>query len=280
MTQQYNWQNMLIGRYRTIRLLKSGSMVEVWLAEDIYLHRQMALKLLPVTATTDRASQDAFQREAQTTAQLEHPNILPIHDFGVQNGPEVGLIYLAMPYISGGSLQDRIRSAQGPLPFREALNYLRQAAQAIDYAHSRQIIHGNIRPANMLLQESHLCLINFGLPTPTVPDISVQSYMAPDQKAIPASDRYSLAVIAYQLLTGHLPFTDNSPINILIKHLNEAPPSPRQFNAVLSPQVEQALLHGLAKPPVDRPTTCMALVEALGTGRTGILSARCSYSPF
>jgi serine/threonine protein kinase/WD40 repeat protein len=250
-------------------------MGEVWLAEDSQLKRQVALKLLPSVRTSDTAYRADFEREARAAAALEHPNILPVHDFGEQPIEQDMIVtYLVTPFISGGSLRDRLRAANGPLPPTEALHYLKQAAQAIDFAHSKGVLHRDIKPANMLLQNSWLYLADFGiaklLTSPTFAGqthsgAGTPEFMAPEQaqrQAEPASDRYSFAVTTYQLLTGQLPFRGN-PLNVLRQQVEEQPPLPRAFNPALPPFVEQLLLWGLAKRPEDRPASCKILVEAL-----------------
>lgn len=273
------WQNTMLGRYRLLRQLGRGGMGEVWLAEDTQLLRQVAIKLLPTVLTTDRGYLDDFAREARAAAALEHPHILPVHDFGEQQiaGDEI-VTYLVTPYMSGGSLRDRILSTQGPLPADEATGYLRQAAQAIDYAHSQQVLHRDIKPANMLLEQAWLFLADFGLAklltsttqrSRTYAGSGTPEYMAPEQargKAEPASDRYSFAITAYQLFTGRVPFKGETPYSTLIMQMTEEPPSPRRFNPELPEAVERAILWGLAKSPSDRPESCMALVHAIEHG--------------
>jgi serine/threonine protein kinase/WD40 repeat protein len=278
-----NWQGKMVGRYRLIQLLGRGGMGEVWLAEDSQLRRQVAAKLLPAVLASDRSYLQNFEREARAAAALEHPHILPVHDFGDQRIAEDEVVtYLIMPHITGGSLRERIQdvteSTHRRLSSNDALHYLRQAAQAIDYAHSRNVIHRDIKPANMLLQQNWLFLADFGLAklitsttlrSRTHAGSGTPEYMAPEQargKAEFASDRYSFAVVAYLLFTGHVPFSGDTYYSVLIKHLTEEPPAPRRFNPSLPQTVEQALLQGLAKQPGDRPTSCMALVTALEHG--------------
>src|SRR5437764_4387556 len=146
MPQLSAWQGKMLGRYQLARLLERGSVSEVWLAEDAQLRHSVAVKLLPRVRTEERQYLQAFEHEAGITASLEHPHILPIHDFGEQQIAEDAMIYLVMPYITDGSLRERLHKAGGPLPPAEAVSYLRQTAEAIDYAHSRQVLHGNIKP--------------------------------------------------------------------------------------------------------------------------------------
>ncbi|HLI07372.1 MAG TPA: protein kinase [Ktedonobacteraceae bacterium] len=273
------WRGRTVGRYSISHLLGRGGMGEVWLATDTQLGRQVALKLLPAVHANDQAYLEAFEREARAAAALDHPNVLPVHDFGKERvAPDMLVTYLIMPYISGGSLRDLIRKVNSPLFPDEALRYLRQAAQAIDYAHSRQVLHRDIKPANMLLQNDWLFLTDFGLArvldsttqhTQTRRGAGTVGYMAPEQAqghAEPASDRYSLAVIAYILLTGQQPFTGDTPYDIILQQMRQDPPLPRQLNPALSPVVQQILLWGLARNPAQRPPTCIAFVQALEQG--------------
>jgi serine/threonine protein kinase/WD40 repeat protein len=270
-----DWRGWTIGRYRMVQLLGRGGMGEVWLANDSQLRRQVALKLLPIDLANGRAFLEDFEREARAAAALEHPNILQVHDFGEQQVDASTVVaYLVMPNITGGSLRDRIRAVNGPLPPGEALSYLRQAANAIDYAHSKQVLHRDIKPANMLLQQNWLFLADFGIAKllssatfagRTHSGAGTPEYMAPEQAqghAVAASDLYSLAITAYQLLTGNLPFRGDT-LTVLRKQIEEEPPRPRQFNPSMPLLVEQALLWGLAKRPVDRPASCALLVDAL-----------------
>lgn len=274
-----NWQNTMLGRYHLTRLLGRGGMGEVWLAEDTQLRRQVAIKLLPTVYANDRNYLHDFEREAQAAAALEHPHILPIHDFGDQQmGDDEIITYLVTPYITGGSLFERIRDAQDYIPPDEVMKYLRQVAAAIDYAHSQNVLHRDIKPANMLLQQDWLFLADFGiakmlthatLRSRTNAGAGTPEYMAPEQiqgKAVSASDRYSFAISAYQLLTKRVPFKGDTLFNTLLKQMSEPPPSPRQFNPTIPEGVEQALLQGLAKQPQDRFASCIALVRALESG--------------
>src|SRR6266704_1396660 len=278
-----NWQGKMVGRYRLIQLLGRGGMGEVWLAEDSQLRRQVAAKLLPAVLASDRSYLQNFEREARAAAALEHPHILPVHDFGDQRIAEDEVVtYLIMPHITGGSLRDRIQdvteSTHRRLSSNEALHFLRQAAQAIDYAHSQNVLHRDIKPANMLLQQEWLFLADFGLaklltsPTfqgGTRAGSGTPEYMAPEQaqgKAEFASDRYSLGIVAYQLFTGYLPFKGETPYETLLKQMKEEPPLPRQRNPALPEAVEQAILQGIVKRAEDRPTSCAALIQSIEQG--------------
>lgn len=271
---------IVLGRYQLLRKIGKGGMGEVWLGEDPRLHRQVAIKTLPVHNQGDSEYLQRFEREARAAAALNHPHILPVHDYGQQVLPDgQAITYIVMPYISGGTLSDRIKALSNsgtPMASEEILTYLSQAADAIDYAHGQNVIHRDVKPSNMLLRgDNWLMLADFGIArivsdqeqlTQAGVGIGTPEYMAPEQaqgKAVAASDNYSLAVIAYQLFTGQLPFKGETPYAMTIQHIMTPPPPPRQFNPNMPPAVEQALLHGLAKEPAERPPTTQAFVSEL-----------------
>ncbi len=269
------WQGHMLGRYRLSRMLGRGGMGEVWLAEDSELHRQVAIKLLPPVLSQEQDYLRTFAEEARTVAALEHPHILPVHDFGeVIQGDDI-ITYLVMPVMSGGSLRDRIKSDSELLPVELSLKFLRQAASAIDYAHSRRVLHRDIKPGNMLLQDDWLYLADFGLAkllststyrSRTHAGAGTPEYMAPEQargKAVGASDLYSLAIIAYQLFTGRLPFRGDNPFAVMVQHINATVPSLRQINPQLPEEMEQVIFKGLSKQSQERYPSSMAFVDAL-----------------
>lgn len=275
-----------LGRYQLLRRIGKGGMGEVWLGEDPRLHRQVAVKTLPMHNQGDHEYSQRFEREARAAAALNHPHILPIHDYGQQLLPEgQAVTYIVMPYISGGTLNDRIKALSNsgtPMSPEKALTVLQQAAEAIDYAHEQNVIHRDIKPSNMLLRgDNWLMLADFGIAriisdqehlTQAGVGIGTPEYMAPEQaqgKAVAASDNYSLAVIAYQLFTGQLPFNAETPYAMTIQHIMSPPPPPRQINPNIPPAVEQALLHGLAKEPAERPASAQAFVAELQLALTG-----------
>ncbi len=269
-----------LGRYQIIRRIGRGGMGDVWLCDDPRLHRQVAIKTLPAQSQQDREFAQRFEREAQASAALGHPHILPIYDYGEQPTTNGQIItYIVMPYISGGSLTERIVAYQSQhmlMPPQEAIAYLLQAAEATDYAHAQGIVHRDIKPGNMLLRDERwLLLTDFGIAqilsnaenvTQTGAGIGTPEYMAPEQaegKAEAASDLYSLAVLAYYLLAGHLPFNAETSYATTIQHMTMPPPPPRQFNPALPPAFEAALLRGLAKHPAERPASARVFVASL-----------------
>jgi serine/threonine protein kinase len=279
-------QQITLGRYRLLQRIGRGGMGEVWLGEDPRLHRQVAIKTLPVHNQGDQEFLQRFEREARAAAALNHPHILPVHDFGEQplaNGQSI--TYLVMPFVQGGSLSDRVQwlmHNRTGMSQQEAIQFLGQAADAIDYAHSQGVIHRDIKPANMLLRaDNWLMLADFGIArmltdqsrlTQTGMGFGTPEYMAPEQaqgQASAASDNYSLAVIAYELFTGRVPFRADTPYATTIQHIMTPPPPPRQINPSISPAVEQVLLQGLAKDPAQRAPAARAFVGMLQQAISG-----------
>lgn len=270
-----DWQGKLIGRYQLEKLLGRGATSEVWLATDTQLRRQVAIKILP-TSTNNQAYLRDFIYEARAAASLEHPHILGIHDFGEQElEPGEVVPYLVLPYVAGGTLAARMKEVSGPLPIQESLRYLRQAALAIDYAHSKRILHRDIKPANMLLRDDWLLLTDFGLAKvlggtmqrgQTYAGSGTPAYMASEQimgQAIPASDRYSLAVVAYQLFTGRTPFHGATPAETIAQQMHSPLPPPRSLNPQIPVTVENLLMVALSRNTELRPPSCLDLVNAL-----------------
>ncbi len=258
-----------LGRYQLLERIGRGGMGEVWLSEDPRLRRKVAIKTLPPHSRYDTEFSSRFKLEAQATAALNHPHILPIHDYGEELLPNGKFVnYIVMPYIEGGSLAtyiDDLADKHMGISQQEAIHFLIQMAEAIDYAHQQGVIHRDIKPGNMLMRSRDwLLLTDFGIArvlnntrhyTQTNIPAGTPEYMAPEQaqgQAEASSDIYSLAVIAYQFITGRLPFSAETHYATIIQHITMEPPSPRQFNPYISAELEQVLLRGLAKRPVDR----------------------------
>src|SRR6266700_4309690 len=275
-----NWQGKKIGRYQITQLLGQNSSCSVWLAIDTRnQQQQVAIRLLPAVPTSNRAYLIEVAAQARAVAVLEHPHILTLQDFGEQETERGEIVpYLVMPYAKGGTLADRMRVLNGMLPVYESLRYLRQAARGLDYAHSKQMLHRDVRPENMFLRQGWLQLADFGVAKilssasyqgKMRPESRTPEYMAPeliDGKEDAASDRYSLAVIAYQLFTGHFPFQGKTTYETLSRQVREQPPEPRQFNTYIPLEVVQILMRGLAKRPENRPATCAEFLDALEFG--------------
>src|SRR5579859_721969 len=278
-----------IAGYRLIKKIGEGGMGQVFLAEQLRLHRQVAIKLVyldvkPETPSSFVEPAAELTREAQALMALEHPHILALYD----TGRDGDTAYLVMPYLPDGSLQDALRPGphqqlQLPLPPGEALIYIEQAAAALQYAHDRNFIHRDVKPANFLVRSLsqttkgertvkrlHLFLADFGLSkflaysTVTKHVSGTPTFMAPEQfqgRAGPASDQYALAVLLYYLLTGDLPYR-GSPIELMFHHLNDPPPAPSSRLPSLPAALDRVVQRGMAKNPETRHPSVMSLAEA------------------
>jgi predicted Ser/Thr protein kinase len=266
----------LAGRYQIIRLLGKGGMAVVFLAQDLTLERQVAIKVLPPDVTYDPKLIPRFQQEAKTAAKLDHPNIIPI--YRVES--EAGLDYFVMKYVTGHSLDQVLE--QGPLPIEQARRVLREAALALGHAHKRGIVHRDVKPANIMLEsDGRVVLTDFGISkalegssqlTGTGTIIGTPHYMAPEQaKGLEVdgrADQYSLAVVGYQILTGRQPF-EGSAHSILYKHVFEPPPPVIQVRPDAPADLCAALDRALSKEPERRFATMEDFAAAVAGERTG-----------
>ncbi|MBX5451787.1 serine/threonine protein kinase [Thermogemmatispora sp.] len=280
---------MRLGTCTLQRLIGQGGMGAVFLAQQSRPRRQVAVKVLfPMASLTPHqlaAFLERFRRETDAAASLEHPNIMPVYEYGEQHG----LAYLVMPYISGGTLRDEMER-EGAMALPKVLNYLEQLAAALDFAHERGVIHRDVKPANILkTPEGRLLLTDFGLVKiiseeranqvrltgPGAP-VGTPDYMSPEQvlgqPVDGRADLYSLGVILYQMVTGVAPFRGEAPMQIAAQHLQTPPTSPRVFRPDLPVAAEQVILRALAKNPADRYFTGqeMALAFRLALTSAGI----------
>jgi serine/threonine protein kinase len=244
----------LKGRYEIDRMLGRGGMAAVYLAQDLVLERQVAIKVLPPDMTRDAQLVARFQQEAKTAARLDHPSIIPIHR--VEN--EAGLVYIVMKYVSGQSLEDLLD--RGPLPIHHVRHILGEAALALGHAHRRHIVHRDVKPANIMLEEDgRVVLTDFGISkalqattqiTGTGTIIGTPQYMAPEQakgrEVDGRADQYSLAVVGYRALTGKLPFEGDAH-SILYQQVHEPPPPLLDRRPDTPPDLRIALERALAK---------------------------------
>ncbi len=270
----------VLGTCTLQKLIGQGGMGAVFLAQQSRPRRQVAVKvLLPVTrlnTAQQAAFLERFRRETDAAASLEHPNILPVHEYGERDG----LAYLVMPYISGGTLRDELEH-EGQLSLVKVVNYLDQLAAALDVAHEHGVIHRDIKPANILkTSEGRLLLTDFGLVKIVAdgqgPQVSLTGagvplgtpdYMSPEQvmgghNVDARADLYSLGIVLYQMVTGRTPFSGDMPMQIAMHHLHSEPPPPSLLRKDLPIPAEQVVLRALAKNPNDRYMTSQDLASA------------------
>jgi non-specific serine/threonine protein kinase len=264
-----------LGPYQILDQIGRGGMATVFKAYQPALERQVAVKVLPEFFADEPGFKERFHREAVAVARLQHPNILTVYDHGEQDG----VAYIVNEYIEGGTLQQRIGSA---LEVDEVVRLLEPVAAALDYAHRRGILHRDVKPSNILIREDGTPVLgDFGLArmmdskarlTLTGTVIGTPEYMSPEECAglgsTPASDQYSLAVVAFELFTGRVPFEAETPAAVIIAQISSPLPHPRQLNPELSPAVESALLKALAREPGDRFANCLEFMKALASGAT------------
>jgi hypothetical protein len=261
-----------LGRYRILRRLGRGGMGSVYLAHDPQLDRPVALKV-PHFGAEDPELLERFYREARAAATLRHPNLCPVYDVGDVNGTP----YLAMAYIEGESLAERVRA--GPLPPAQAVALVRQLALALEVAHRQGVVHRDIKPGNVMVgRDGEPVLMDFGLArradrgdvrlTHSGSLLGTPAYMSPEQaegrtEAIgPASDLYSLGVVLYELLTGQLPFSGTLP-DVLWQIRTQQPQRPSALRPDLDPHLEEIVMRALAKKMEDRYPSMGAFAEAL-----------------
>jgi serine/threonine protein kinase len=260
-----------LGPYRITREIGRGGMAIVYEAYQASLNRTVAIKVLPQQFTFDREFVARFQREARSAARLSHPNIVPIYDVGQQDGWH----YIVMRFLAGEPLS-ALASRQGRMPLDRAIHIIEQIASALDYAHAQGIIHRDIKPGNIIVgRDDSAVLTDFGIAkaaestalTRTGALVGTPEYMSPEQArgaAVgPASDLYSLAVVLYQMLTGHVPFEADSTPAILYKQMHDPPVPARAYLPGLPAAVEAALARALAKDPAARYRSAGEFAAAL-----------------
>ncbi len=267
-----------LGKYEIIEEIGRGGFAAVYKAHDTALDRVVALKVLAPHLTWEAGFAARFKNEARTVARLRHPNIVTVHDIGEENGQ----LYLAMEYIDGRTLSQVIREG-GPMSLEQTVVILEQIAGALDYAHAQDVLHRDVKPANIMIEEDgqtklQATLMDFGLVKAMEGSQSLTSmgvtlgspeYMAPEQadpnrqdEVGPSTDLYALGIVAYEMLTGRVPFKGNTPAT-LNAHLNLPPPDPQKIRADLPAEVACVLLKALTKAPSNRYPTAAALADAL-----------------
>jgi serine/threonine protein kinase len=264
-----------LGQYEVQDFIGQGAMGLVYRAYHVQLERTGAVKVLQAIAP-DPDTTARFRHEAQAIAQMRHPNIVNVYDFGEHDG----VPYMIIEYVPGGSLANRL--SQGPLDTATTLKYLRGIAAGLDHAHGLGIVHRDVKPANVLLEKDDTpVLADFGLAkllqgsslkSMTGVTTGTPAYMAPEQvtgsKVGPAADRYALATIAYEMLTGVIPFDGEGLMELLYAHVHREPTPPSARNKALGPRVDAVIMRGLAKDPAARWESCTAMVDALTAALT------------
>ncbi len=250
----------LEGRYRVAKMVGRGGMGAVFLAQDLTLERPVAIKVLPPEVSHDETLVGRFEREARTAAKLDHPNIIPI--FAVESSGD--LHYFVMKFVDGESLEQVL--ASGSLSMEQIQECLWEAARALGHAHTRNVVHRDIKPGNIMFDhDGRVMLADFGISkamhsstqyTQTGQVIGTPFYMSPEQAkgqdVDGRSDQYSLAVVGFQMITGRLPFQDQAVHTIIYKHIFEEPPSIRELRPDCPAYVAAALHKALAKEPDGR----------------------------
>lgn len=278
-------EGLKLGHYQLLRLIGSGGMGEVYLAEDHRLHRQVAIKVIRTEAAAypgTLESQEAarlFQREARAIAMLDHPYILPLFDYGEEKVDGREYIFLVMPFRQEGSLANWLRQYGNRFNLEDIARFTQQAASALQYAHNHAIIHQDVKPSNFLTRNNpdnpvrpDLLLTDFGVAKLSTATSNIShsvrgtpTYMAPEQWSgdpVPATDQYALAIMVYEMLTGRPPF-QGPPMRMMYLHASEPPQPPSTLNPRISHEVDAIVLKALEKYPQNRFVSISAFAQAL-----------------
>ncbi len=265
------------GRYRVVSRLGSGGMADVYLAQDTLLGRQVALKLLHHRFSEDQEFVERFRREASSAAGLSHPNVVSVYDRGEWDGT----YYIAMEYLPGRSLKAVVRE-HGPLAPDDAIDIAIQILLALRFAHRRGIIHRDIKPHNVILdEEGRAKVTDFGIARAGASDMTMTGsimgtaqYLSPEQAqghpVSETSDLYAVGVVLYELLTGVVPFEGESAVTIALKQVSAQPTPPSQRNPQVGPALDAVVMRSLAKDPAARFASADDLIAALQQARAGI----------
>jgi serine/threonine protein kinase len=260
-----------LGTYRIESLVGAGGMAAVYKAYQASMDRYVAVKVLPRAMAVDPQFTSRFENEARLLARLQHPHILPVFDFGQAEG----YAYFVMPLVETGTLAQRLHAQ--PLPLDQLRKFVSQIGDALDYAHSRGLLHRDVKPSNVLVDErDNYLLTDFGIAklvdgpsnlTATGTLIGTPAYMSPEQgqgrNLDRRSDIYSLGVIVYELATGRVPFTADTPVAVIFKHVSDPLPPVEALNPDLPPALVQAIYKSLAKWPDERFQTGREMVDAI-----------------
>ncbi len=260
----------MLGQYQIIERLGRGATSTVYKAYQEKLDRFVAIKVLSPHFIDEEGFLDRFHQEARAVARLDHPNILPVYDFDRIDDT----VFIVMKYVTSGSLRDLMT---GPLPLNVVLELAAQVGLALGYAHKMGVVHRDVKPGNILIEDSRWALLtDFGLAkilalgrqlTQSGVGVGTPDYMSPEQaQGHPVdgrADLYSFGVMLYEMITGRLPFDADSGMGVVVKHITEQPRPMRTLRADVSPAVEQVILKALAKDPAERYPTAEAMIAAL-----------------
>ncbi|QPC46300.1 Stk1 family PASTA domain-containing Ser/Thr kinase [Mangrovibacillus cuniculi] len=273
------------GRYRIEKMIGGGGMANVYLAHDMILDRDVAVKILRFDSSNEEEFIKRFQREAQAATSLAHSNIVSIYDVGEDDE----IYYIVMEYVKGYTLKEYIQQNH-PLSLTIAVHIMQQIVSAIDHAHEHNIIHRDIKPQNILIDEHGTAKItDFGIATALSATTITQTnsvlgsvhYLSPEQArggmATKKSDIYSLGIVFFELITGRLPFSGESAVSIALKHLQSETPSVRRWNANIPQSIENIIFKATAKDPFVRYETAGKMEEDL---ETALDPSRLDESPF
>jgi len=257
--QRIERDTLIDDRYKVLNRLGSGGMADVYCAEDTQLGRNVAVKLLYRRFAEDPEFVERFRREASSAAGLQHPNIVGVFDRGEWDGT----YYIAMEYLKGHTLKQLVRE-HGAMPPDLAVDITIQVLRAAKFAHKRGVVHRDIKPHNVILdEEGRAKVTDFGIARAGASDMTetgsimgTAQYLSPEQAqgqpVSPRSDLYSIGVMLYELLTGQVPFDAESPVTIALKHVSEDPVPPSQLNPAVSPALDAVVLRSLEKDPAQR----------------------------
>ena len=267
-----------ISKYEIIAQLGVGGMAEVYKAFQPRLNRHVAIKLLHAFLAQEQNNLDRFQREAQGVARLHHPNIIQVYDFDLHDDR----LYMVMEYIDGQTLKEMMRGnaeARPAIPLEYCLHLVHEIGQALAYAHERQMVHRDVKPANVMVsQDNRVVLMDFGLVkilsgsdlTASGSLMGTPAYMSPEQclgeAEDPRLDIYSLGVMLFELVVGRKPFLMDTPIGLIMQHISEPPPFPSSLNPDIPQWLEKVILKALAKEPAKRYQRIEEMLNDLSSG--------------
>ncbi|MDT2755375.1 Stk1 family PASTA domain-containing Ser/Thr kinase [Enterococcus pseudoavium] len=264
------------GRYKVIANIGSGGMANVFLAHDLILDRDVAIKILRFDFQNDQTAIRRFQREALAATELVHPNIVGVYDVDEESGMQ----YLVMEYVKGMDLKRYIQT-RSPIPYGKIVDIMEQILSAVSLAHAHGIIHRDLKPQNILMDQAGVVKIaDFGIAialsetslTQTNSMLGSVHYLSPEQArgsmATKQSDIYALGIILYEMITGKIPFDGESAVTIALKHFQDEMPSVKDFDPEVPQALENVVMHATAKEPADRYKTAEEMVNDLSTALT------------